>query len=253
MHDPDVVAFEIPRPWPRRSRHHDAKPGGPRWSMRYSHTCGAHCAGRPAHKAGTAAFPWWRPSSYSKFWCVAGRGLYWPSLITVWHREPGGRDSGEVCKHWTRWQDADGKWHAKRRDRWRWHVHHWRVQVHPLQGLRRWALTRCEWCGGRSRRGDVVNVSRSWDCERSPWWRGERGLFHQDCSIVKLAHRTCTCSSPILDQGSYGCCARCARFRGFGATAEWLVNAARVRDAIPVNARNRAAYDEIFRRADADV
>lgn len=94
MHDPDVVAFQVRRPWPRRERTGGAKPDQPRW------------------KLGGA------------FWTVAGVGIYWPGMITVWHREPGGRDSGEVCKHYARWQDEDGKWQTKMHRGWRWHVWH---------------------------------------------------------------------------------------------------------------------------------
>jgi len=98
------------------------------------------------------------------FWTVAGHGLYWPSLITVWHREPGGNDSGEVCS----------------RSSWIWHVHHWKIQVHPLQDLRRRLLTRCEECGRKGR----PNVSHQWDREPGHWWRGERGLYHRECSSL---------------------------------------------------------------------
>jgi len=35
---------------------------------------------------------------------------YWPALITIWHVEPNGHDSGEVCKHSHRWQEPDGTW-----------------------------------------------------------------------------------------------------------------------------------------------
>lgn len=29
----------------------------------------------------------------------------------------------------------------------RWHIHHWRIQVHPWQTLRRWLFERCAKCG----------------------------------------------------------------------------------------------------------
>lgn len=169
MHDPSVVAFTIPRPWPKRQ----ARPfGKTRWRF------------------------------HGKFWNIAGRGIYWPSIITVWHVEPGGRDSGTVCK----------------RRSWKRHVHHWRIQIHPLQHFRRWALTRCEWCGGRSRKGDMVNHSHQWDRARGHWWRGERGLFHGDCSSIESAHRTCVCSAGPWGSGAlggypYGRCANCGLFR----------------------------------------
>lgn len=169
MHDPKCVAFSIARPWPKRQH-------------------------RPFGKER------WRVSG--KFWNIAGRGIYWPDLITVWHVEPNGHDSGTVCKY---------------RDHWK-HPHHWRLQVHPLQNFRRWALTRCEWCGGRSRKGDYVNHSLQWDNERGrPWWRGERGLFHEGCTSIHLAHIACLCEDGIyeseLSGWGYGTCAKCGKRR----------------------------------------
>lgn len=63
---------------------------------------------------------------------------YWPPMITVWHREPGYRNSGEVCKHHVRYRDKDGVWKVRTSHRWRWHVWHYSVEIHPLEQLRRW-------------------------------------------------------------------------------------------------------------------
>jgi hypothetical protein len=168
MHDPMCVTFDILRPWPQRQ----ARPfGKDRWRFR------------------------------GKFWNLAGRGIYWPCLISVWHVEPGGHDSGTVCKY---------------RDHWK-HPHHWRIQFHPGQHLRRWALTRCEWCGGRSRKGDCVNHSLQWDRDRGHWWRGERGLFHESCTSIYTAHQACLCPDGIYDNTlsgwAYGNCAKCGKRR----------------------------------------
>lgn len=173
MHDPMVVAFQIVRPWPQRQK---TPFGGARWRFK------------------------------GKFWAIAGRGFYWPSLITVWHVEPNGHDSGTVCKY---------------RDHWK-HPHHWRIQVHPLQKFRRWALTRCEWCGGKSRKRDQVNCSKQWDGDRGPWWRGERGLFHSDCSSISSAHGICTCGSEGLSDPRPGVhqCLRCDRWRRYDADTD---------------------------------
>ena len=56
MHDPMVVAHEIRRPWPRRDKWHDAKPGEPRWKVRYSWA------------------KWYdlRPKVFMSFWTLAG-------------------------------------------------------------------------------------------------------------------------------------------------------------------------------------
>lgn len=197
MHDPLTVAFEIHRPWPQRDdwKTEQAARTGTRWKI-----------GGP-------------------FWVLAGRGLYWPSLITIWHRDPSGFDA-TTC----------------RGQRWRLHVHHWRLQVHPLQQLRRRLLTRCAWCGGRSVKGDKVNHSHSWDGPCARWWQGERGLFHADCSSIKRAHSTCVCEVPVLDSGDYGRCAVCDRFRPFGFTDD---NLARARDlhTIPHGGRRADAKE----------
>jgi hypothetical protein len=134
---------------------------------------------------------------------------YWPSVVTVWHVEPGGHDSGEVCRHYRRVEGGGGKWVTTILSGWRWHVWHWRIQVHSLQRLRRRMLTRCAWCHGRHAKGDPVNVSMGWEAPRGKWWRGEVGLYHSDCSMVASAHRMCLCDAPDRQGGR---CARCSRF-----------------------------------------
>lgn len=183
MHDPDVVAFEIRRPWPQRSAATRVNP--PRWRF------------------------------HGAFWYLAGRCWFWPPMVTIWHREPRGHDSGTICRHFRRWQDDAGTWHSKVLRGWRWHVWHWRAQLIPLQNFRRWALTRCTWCGGRSRKRDQVNVSHSWDGPTGRWWKGEPGLFHSDCSSVHHAHRQCLCEDPLFDHDGYGTCQLCGKFRAF--------------------------------------
>lgn len=86
MHDPLTVAFAIRRPWPKSVdyRTRQAVREGVHWRL-----------GAP-------------------YAVLAGRGLYFPALITVWHRDPSGYDD-TTC----------------RRKRWRLHVHHWRLQIHP--------------------------------------------------------------------------------------------------------------------------
>ncbi|MGQ4469325.1 hypothetical protein ACN6K6_000627 [Streptomyces violaceoruber] len=204
MHDPLTVAFEIRRPWPMREawKTEQAARTGTRWQI------------------GGA------------FWVLAGRGLYFPPLITVWHREPKGRDGLTVCgKHVQR---RNGTWTRARG--WRLHLHHWKIQVPPLQHLRRRLLTRCAWCGGRSVKGDQVNISHQWGGPRGRWWTGERGLYHRDCSSIQIAHTTCVCERPALDHGTYGQCARCQRNRGIDTSAARLARA-RELAAIPRGGR----------------
>lgn len=68
-------------------------------------------------------------------------------VFTVWHREPQGQNAGEVCIQAHRAQDANGNWRWVFHHAWRFHVHHWKIQIPALQTLRRRLLTRCEWCG----------------------------------------------------------------------------------------------------------
>lgn len=192
----------------------------------------------------TVSGPRWR--FRLPFTTLAGRRFYWPSLVTIWHHDPSDYDSNEVCKY---------------SGHWKWHVHHWRIQVHPLQQLRRWALTRCEWCGGRSRRGDYVNVSHQWDHPKQPWWRGEQGLFHSDCSAIQSAHRTCLCSlgdgGPWDHDGAsgpWGECAHCGGFRRMGgnagADAELRETTTRMLAAIPTGQRDKAVTEQTRRMWD---
>ncbi|MGW0578599.1 hypothetical protein ACWD25_22120 [Streptomyces sp. NPDC002920] len=234
MHDPLTVAFEIRRPWPERSTLPAAGDKAVRWRIRLHHDCGTWCADDPAHREG--AFPWWKPSSYSAFWRLNGRDYYFPSLITVWHREPGGRDGLTVCGK--RVQRRDDMWRFRRS--WRWHVHHWKLQFRTYQRLRRRFLTRCAWCGGRDRKGDRVNISHRWDGPRSRWWQGEKGLFHHDCSSIKSAHSTCVCVRPVFDSGIYGRCARCTLFRPFGFTDANLARARELHTVPPGERRAEA-------------
>lgn len=217
MHDPMVVAFEIRRPWPKRGSPTPKK----RWDVKFN----------------------------SAFWTLAGRRYYFPSLVTVWHVEPEGRDSGEVCKHYVRWQDEDGQWRSKITNSWRWHVHHWKIQVAPLQHLRRWALTRCEWCGRPSRKGDVVNFSSQWDRRNGHWWQGERGLFHEECQAIEAAHRTCVCDIGPWESTTggqpYGLCANCGRYRGWRQTDQPLGRqASAVLGALPQGSRDPEALKQ---------
>lgn len=131
-----------------------------------------------------------------------GTEYYWPDLVTVWHNEPGGADSGTVC-HW-------------RDSRWRLHVHHFSLQIHPWQDFKRWAFTRCAWCGGVSRKGDRVDNGYGWsDPPKRPFWWGESGLYHRDCMSVHDAHSICYCEDPALSHGDYGQCSKCGRFQAW--------------------------------------
>jgi hypothetical protein len=124
-----------------------------------------------------------------------------PIRVTVWHREPGGADSGTVCPYRTHWR----------------HPRHWKIQIHRLQHWRRRFLTRCEWCGGKQGKRDAINIG-SWNAgSTSHWWQGETGLQHHDCDMVWRAHERCLCDDPLLAHGQgSGHCALCGKFRAWG-------------------------------------
>lgn len=79
---------------------------------------------------------------------------------------------------------ADRPWYRHPK----WHVWHWKIQVHPLQTLRRWMLSRCCKCGGRFKRGQSV-VGIGWDSPRPRWFeafRGEREIMHSGCDDSRV-------------------------------------------------------------------
>jgi hypothetical protein len=130
-------------------------------------------------------------------------------MIVIWHAEPHGADALSICRH--RYQDRHVRWRLSRG--WKWHIHHYRLQFPPLQHARRWLLTRCAWCGGPSRKGDLVNCANSWSGPRGHWWQGEPELYHRDCQDVHRAHGLCQCFMPQLDaRAGYGNCVRCGKF-----------------------------------------
>jgi hypothetical protein len=62
----------------------------------------------------------------------------------------------------------------------RWHVHHWQIQVHPVQTFKRWAFSRCEKCGGRFRWGESP-MSGSWHGTGPLWFKSEQHVYHGNC------------------------------------------------------------------------
>lgn len=170
MHDPMVVAFEIPSPIPRRKDHRDALPGQKRWTFGRRRRTNAENLGEPVYR-------WWRPRGWEPK--IAGRAWGFNALATIWHVEPNGADSGTVCKHHRRWQDDDGVWHAKHLRAWKWHVHHWHVQFHFGQRLGRFLRERCGRCKRRFPWG-YAPISHSW--EGGP-------AFHHECSaLIRREH-----------------------------------------------------------------
>lgn len=65
----------------------------------------------------------------------------------------------------------------------RWHVRHWKFQVHSIQALKRWLFSRCEGCGRRFAWG-YSPTSVIWDGTGPRWFRGENGIYHHECYAV---------------------------------------------------------------------
>lgn len=238
MHDPLCVAFEVSVPGWRRPW----DPHGPRWRMpRKMRPAPGTPAEEEQLRTGRPTFPWWKLSSWMGGGpVVAGWQLHAHTLVRVWHREPDDEDAGDVCQHYRTNRAGE----RVRSGRWRWHAHHWKIQIPALQTLRRRLLTRCAWCGGRHRRGDPTTISHQRNRERTPWWRGETGLYHHDCSSIAAAHRACLCEAPILASDGWGLCARCLNYRAFRQTPAILARQ-RLLATIPPGQRDASKYQQV--------
>lgn len=162
MHDPLVVAFTVPSFIPRREKWSDkrAERAGKRWGWLIDRRTNPENLGQRTYR-------WWRLEGRNLV--LGGRVYGLRDAFTIWHVEPKGRDAFSVCKHNTRWK---------------WHVHHWRIQVHYEQRLRRFLLERCEHCGHRYPWG-YAPVSHQWGSPRSRWRDGVvKRAYHHECSAA---------------------------------------------------------------------
>lgn len=87
------------------------------------------------------------PAPWFQVWKLPN-GEHWrryhPPLITVWHVEPTGADSGRICKGMG---SSSLTWHNVR---WAWtHRRHLRIVVPPARRVVRWLRDRCAGCGRR--------------------------------------------------------------------------------------------------------
>ena len=227
MHDPKHVVYEVRAPLLSRKKWRDSKHGEPRWTL------GVRRRTNPEN-LGERVYPWWRLAGYEPR--IAGRAYEWMKWLTIWHDEPGGADSGTVCSYKV----------AKR------HPHHWTYQFHHWQRIKRTLFTRCSWCGGPSRKGDWVNISHQWDGPRPKhFWQSPKGLFHDDCSSIERAHKTCLCEKPSLDHGDYGKCSECGKFRAWRSKdadpAHPGDEPTRILASIPPGQRDRRKYAQASR------
>lgn len=75
-------------------------------------------------------------------------------------------------------------WILRKEQHWwqhpRWHIHHWKFQVHPLQSFKRWAFTRCAACGNGFRWNES-GYTTSWSGGGPQWFRSEQHVYHDKC------------------------------------------------------------------------
>lgn len=197
MHDPMVVAHEIPMPFPVRKSWRENYRSTRRWGFYRDRRTNAANLGEPVYR-------WWRPCGWHLR--LAGREYALARFATVWHVEPGGRDMGEVCKHGRR-ADSMPRWRARITpwlkyiperstpedpaagrawivdNGWKYHVHHWRIQVHVLGRLKRFLFERCISCGHRFPWG-YAPVSHQWEGPKTPWFRITKSAYHHQCSSL---------------------------------------------------------------------
>ncbi len=97
-------------------------------------------------------------------------------IAIIWHVDPESEGTDNSCG-----------WFQEYRFWWqhpRWHVHHWRFQVHFIQNMKRWLFSRCSYCGKRFSWG-YSPISSAWDGGGPQWFRGENSLSHHGCGIPK--------------------------------------------------------------------
>jgi hypothetical protein len=62
----------------------------------------------------------------------------------------------------------------------KWHVWHWKIQIHAVQSFKRWAFSRCNGCG-RGFSWGYSPTSTSWSGTGPRWFRREPHVYHSDC------------------------------------------------------------------------
>lgn len=153
MHDPSMLAFEIPAPW-IRSKKWSHRPSAPRWGVvvrRRTNTA----------NLGERVYRWYKPKGYEVF--AAGRTLGLATLIEVWHDEPGGADSGTVCKDR---YPCGVRWTIRHRKHLRW-------RLMPYLHIKR-RFERCEEC--HRRMWKATRFGTGWDAP---------GVLHYECSSLR--------------------------------------------------------------------
>jgi len=71
----------------------------------------------------------------------------------------------------------------------RWHVWHWKLQIHPFQTFKRWAFSRCCKCGKGFAWG-ASPCTGLWNSEGPRWFSSERDIYHASCDDVTVSADT---------------------------------------------------------------
>lgn len=175
MHDPSTVAFEIRRPWPVKR-----EPGGLLGDSKYYPPIITVWHEDPEKDGSDDSCDWF---GYKKPLTPKEMAIFdalW-RLETLLDNRPHYPDSPE---HRAFQPLKDAIRALRVREGWRihprWHVWHWRFQVHPLQQFKRWAFSRCCKCGRRFTWG--YSPMGPWSGTGPRWFRNEPGVYHHDCT-----------------------------------------------------------------------
>lgn len=140
----------------------------------------------PLEIVGQINWPW--PTN------VEGRSVSTP-FITIWHVDPGVCDNDDSCyegmrAYYSGRGEVDGypgqldqMWWFNKALAWRLHFWHWRVQIHPLQNLKRWLSSRCDYCGEGFAWGEIPVTTHDdpYQNNQPGWLWSERDVFHSEC------------------------------------------------------------------------
>ncbi len=147
MHDPLTVAFDINYPWKQKPSQF--------WPKGYRSTFITIWHKDPCSDGSDDSCDWWGHKKKKLAPKVEKLGE------AIWHLESilDNRPFFPDHEAHLRFQPVKKAFRALRvRSPWRvpvrWHVWHWRIQVHPFQAFMRWVFARCSKCGGRFKYGE---------------------------------------------------------------------------------------------------
>lgn len=174
MYDPSTVAFTIryPWPWPRQKCLGERKaPRAPLITVWHQD---------PERDGSDDSCDWsWRRLSADESRAAHNLWDNETDNLRVYLRHLGNYDRSTLLE--CQWQRARRFYRPRPWYRHpRWHLHHWRLQLHPLQHLKRWLWSRCARCGKRFSWG-YAPLALSWAGSGPRWFRGEVGVVHHHC------------------------------------------------------------------------